>query len=179
MMKRIIIIGATGSGKTTLAKQLAGRLRIQHTELDSLYWLPDWKPSPLLEFREKVEAVTSGETWIVDGNYSRTRDIVWGRADTLIWLDYPLWLVFGRSIRRGLRRIRSREELWETGNRETWRNLFFKRDSLLVWLLKTHPRHRREYPALFGQQGYAHLHIIHLYSPRETTKWLEQVESAV
>lgn len=178
-MKRIIIVGATGSGKTTLAKQLSHRLGIPHTEIDSLYWLPNWEPSPLLEFREKVEAVTSSDSWILDGNYSRIRDLVWTKADTLIWLDYPLWLVLGRSLKRGIRRINTQEDLWNSGNRETWKRFFFSRDSILVWLFKTHPRHRQEYPELFKQPAYTHLNVIHLHSTQETARWLEQVKANV
>ncbi len=179
MMRRVIVIGATGSGKTTLARQLSQQLKLPHTELDSLYWLPNWEPSPLPEFREKVTAVSAGSIWVLDGNYSRVRDIVWAKADTLIWLDYPLWLVLRRSLKRGIRRIRSQEKLWDTNNQETWRNLFFKRDSLLVWLFKTHGRHRREYPTLFEQPEYAHLLVIHLQSPDAAKQWLEQIKANI
>ncbi|MBE2182612.1 MAG: adenylate kinase [Anaerolineae bacterium] len=176
-MRRVIVIGATGSGKTTLARQISQQFMLPHTELDSLYWLPDWKPSPLLEFREKVATVSAGKTWVLDGNYSRVRDIVWAGADTLIWLDYPLWLVLRRSLKRGIQRIHFQEELWGTNNRETWRNLFFKRDSLLVWLFKTHGRHRREYPILFEQPEYVHLRVIHLQSPKAAKQWLERIKA--
>ena len=72
------------------------------------------------------------------------RDLVWGRAELLVWLDYPLPLVLGRVVRRTLQRIVTREELW-SGNREQWRHLF-TRESLWLWALQTHHRRRKTIP---------------------------------
>ena len=90
----------------------------------------------------------------------------------VVWLDYPGWLTFGRLFRRTIRRIVTQEKLWGY-NRETWRAQFLHKDSLFLWLLKTHGRHRREYPALVGSAEYAHLQFVHLRSPSETARWLE------
>src|SRR5579871_6058918 len=87
---RIVVVGSTGSGKTTLARHLACRLHLAHVELDALHWDANWVPAPTPIFRERVDAALSGPAWAVDGNYSKVRDIVWPRADTVIWLDYPL-----------------------------------------------------------------------------------------
>src|SRR5215813_3241988 len=94
--QRIMIIGTTGSGKTTLASQLAKRLALSQVELDALYWNPQWTPASPEVFRERVSAALSGERWVVDGNYQLVRDLIWQRADTLIWLDYPLPLALWR-----------------------------------------------------------------------------------
>src|SRR5688572_30807780 len=91
---RVAVVGTSCSGKTTFARALAPRLGAPYTELDVLYWGPDWSPRPLDEFRARVEAAVSTPSWVIDGNYSIVRDLVWGRATTLIWLDFPFSLIF-------------------------------------------------------------------------------------
>lgn len=103
-MRRIVVIGTSGSGKTTLAKAIAARLAIPHLELDNLYWQPDWQETPIAEFRERVTAAIQADRWVIDGNYSKVRDLVWARADTIVWLDYPKRVVMWRVITRTLRR---------------------------------------------------------------------------
>ncbi len=166
---RVSVIGTSGSGKTTFAARLARLLAIPHIELDSLHWEPDWVEAPLEIFRGRVDRALSGERWVVDGNYSTVRDIVWSRADTVIWLDYALLRIFWRLTWRTLKRVLTRQELWNE-NRENWRNQFSK-DSIFLWVLTSRPRHHRDYPRLF--QEYSHLRVIRLYSPREAEEWLK------
>jgi adenylate kinase family enzyme len=169
--KRVAVIGTTGSGKTTLARTLAQRLGYSHVELDALHWEPNWGEASRDVFRARVDAALRGETWVVDGNYSKVRDIVWARADTIVWMDYALPVIFWRLWWRTLKRVVTREELWG-GNRENARNVFFSRDSLFLWALTSRPRHRREYPALLQRPEYAHLRLIRLRSPDEAERWL-------
>jgi adenylate kinase family enzyme len=167
-------VGTTGSGKTTLARQISQSLNIPHVELDALHWGAGWTPMPPEVFRERVAQALSGDTWAVDGNYGKVRDIVWVRADTIVWLDYVLPVVLMRLAWRTLRRIFTREELW-CGNRETLSAQFFSGDSLFLWALRTYPRRRREYPGLFQLPEHAHLAIVHLRSPRAAREWLESL----
>jgi adenylate kinase family enzyme len=169
--RRVAVVGTSGSGKTTLARRLAERLGIPHVELDALHWDLDWVPVPPEVFRERAAQALSGEAWTTDGNYSRVRDIVWGRADTVVWLDYSLPLVLWRVTRRTIRRVVTQEGLWG-GNREQWGASFFSRDSIILWALRTYRRRRREYPILFSQPEYAHLQVVHLRSPQAARKWL-------
>jgi adenylate kinase family enzyme len=173
-MNRIAVVGATGSGKTTLAGKIAQRLGIPHLETDSLYWGPNWKPIPLDEFRLRMDTVTRSEQWVVDGNYSKVRDLVWGRADTLVWLDYPFLLVFWRLLRRSIPRVFSRVELWNS-NYETFRNIFLSRDSLFVWLFQSYPRQKRAFPVLVTEPMFSHLAFVRLKSPREADAWFHQI----
>ncbi|OQY23050.1 MAG: adenylate kinase [Anaerolineaceae bacterium 4572_32.1] len=173
--RRINVVGTTGSGKTTLAHRLGRILQIPHVELDALHWGPDWMPASLAVFRERVALALSGECWVVDGNYSKTRDIIWSRADTVVWLDYALPLIMGRLLWRTLHRVVAREELWG-GNRESLRTTFFSRDSILLWALQTYRRRRREYPALLARPEHAHLTLVRLRSPQETADWLRHVQ---
>ena len=125
--RRIVVIGTTGSGKTTLARRLSQLLDIPHVELDALNWEPDWVQAPTEVFRQRTEEALRGEAWLVDGNYSAVRDIVWPRAGTLVWLDYGFLVTLRQLLGRTLRRISTREELW-SGNRESFRAQFLSRD---------------------------------------------------
>jgi len=169
--QRIIVVGTTGAGKTTVAQALSQRLGYPHIELDAMYWGPNWTPAPADVFRQAVAQALSGAVWVADGNYGRARDVIWARADTLVWLDYALPVILWRLLRRALERIITQEELWG-GNRETWRGQFLSRDSLFLWALTSHPRFSREYPVLLAQPESAHLSVARLRSPGATREWL-------
>ncbi|MFQ6102291.1 MAG: adenylate kinase [Anaerolineae bacterium] len=172
--QRIAVVGTTGSGKTTMARRLSLHLAIPHVELDALHWGPNWTPAPTPAFRRRTAQALSGDAWVVDGNYSVVRDIVWGRADTVVWLDYSLSVILGRLAWRTLRRIFTQEKLWNGNHERLWEQ-FFSRDSIFLWALRTYPRRRREYPLLFQRLGYAHLRIVRLHSPRAARAWLESL----
>ena len=175
---RVVVVGATGSGKTTTAAQLSRLLGIPHVELNSLHWMKDWVAVDREPFRSKVTDALAGPAWVTDGNYEKARDIIWGRATTLIWLDYPLPVVVWQLFARTMRRVITREELWN-GNHETLRGTFFSRDSLLVYILQSQPRQRREFPQLFNSAAYSHLQVLHFRARRETTEWLLQMGHAL
>ncbi len=174
-MQRVHVMGVSGSGKTTFAAQLAAQLNIPHVELDALFWEADWTPAPLAVFRQRVTEALRGASWVTDGNYSKARDLVWARADTIIWLDFALPLVMARLLRRTIMRIVRQDVLWN-GCRETVAKSFFSRDSILLWALQTYPRHRKQYPALLAQPEYAHLCVVHLKSPALARAWLATQE---
>jgi adenylate kinase family enzyme len=175
-MQRISIIGTCGAGKTTLAQALSARLGIPRVELDALYHGPGWTETPRDLFRERVSQAVSGPEWVVDGNYSAVRDLVWARADTVVWLDYPFPVTFSRVTRRTLRRLLTQEELWN-GNRESLR-LHFSRDSLLVFAVRTHWSRRRNYVRELALPEYAHLTAYRHANLRETRRWLESLATA-
>ncbi len=171
-MRRIVIGGTSGSGKTTLARELATLLDIPHVELDAFQWQPGWTPLDKDIFRDQLALALAGDDWVVDGNYFGYHDLTHARADTLVWLDYPLPLVLWRVSVRTARRLIERTELWN-GNRERLRSVF-SRDSIILWALTSYGRNRRRYHQMMDHPGSdaAHLRIIHLRSPRATTTWL-------
>lgn len=177
-MQRIVVVGTSGSGKTTLTRQLSALLHIPAVELDALHWEANWTPAPLVVLRERVNVALSGEAWAVDGNYSKVRDFTWGRADTVIWLDYSLWVVMRRVLWRTFSRIISREELWH-GNRERLGNALFSKESILLWALQTHQKNRRTYTQLTSQPEYAHLYIVRHRSPQATRQWLASIRNRI
>ncbi len=171
---RFHVMGSTGSGKTTLARQLSGCLGIPHIELDALNWGPQWTPAPVDTFRQKTLEAVRQTSWVVDGNYHVVREIVWPRASTVVYLDYPLRTVLFQLLTRIFRRALTREVLWN-GNRERLATHFLSRDSLLLYLFKSYWRHRREYLEAFKLPEYSHLAIVRLTSHRESKRWLDSV----
>ena len=169
-MDRVAVVGKTGSGKTTLARDLARRIGAPHIELDSIAWGPNWTLIAWEDFRAQVEARTREPRWAADGNYRQAREFVWGRADTLVWLDYPLWVALWRLTARTARRVWTREVLW--GKNMERGSAVFGRDSLYWWAIKKHREHRVEYPLALRQPEYRHLKVIRLKSPGEAEGWL-------
>ena len=172
--RRINVVGTSASGKTTFARALAARLGLPSVELDALHWEADWTAAANDQLRQRVMDATAGDGWVVDGNYSAVRDIVWARADAVVWLDFSLRTVLWRYAIRTQRRIRTGEELWPgTGNRERLSMHLLSRDSLLWWILSTYRRRRREYPQLLAVNP--QLALVRFRSAREADAWLADV----
>ena len=171
---RVIVVGATGAGKTTFGRALAQKLGVPHVELDALHWGPDWAMPETDVFRARLEPVVAQPSWVMDGNYSRIRDLLWTHADTLVWLDYPLAVILWRLFWRTARRTLTRQELWN-GNRESVREAFFSRESLFLCALKAHSRYRATYPRELTRPAYAHLRVVRLHTPRQAAAWLASI----
>lgn len=178
-MQRIVIVGTTGVGKSTLAAQLSTALNIPHIETDSLYWEENWTESTDEDFVKKLANAVNeaGESWIVDGNYSLSRALVWPKADTVIWLDYPLWLIYWRLFRRSLKRVISREKLWNN-NQESFYSQFLASDSLFIQAAKTYQRRKERYSAIIENNEYPHIQFHHFQKPSETETFLKQISSS-
>jgi adenylate kinase family enzyme len=174
-MRRIVVLGTSGSGKTTLARELARRLAVPHIELDALHWEPGWTEAPLPLFRARVTEAVSQDRWVLDGNYRSVRDIAWPRADTIVWLDYSMSLVFRRVFARTMQRCWTRQELW-SGNRERfWTQFFSTNDSIFVWVITSWRRHRRDYPKALREQTRLGKRVIRFAQPANAERWLQGV----
>jgi adenylate kinase family enzyme len=173
-VQRVVIGGSTSSGKTTFSRALARRMSVPLIELDALHWGPNWTEVPLPIFRERVTAAIAADAWVLDGNYSVVRDLTWGRADTLVWLDYPLRVILWRLFNRTNRRIRSREELWN-GNRERFANAYLSTDSLYVWVFRSYWTRKRNWPRALAEPAHRHLVVHRFRTPGEAERWLEGV----
>jgi adenylate kinase family enzyme len=173
--RRVIIIGSSNAGKSTLGSQLAQRLGVPFIELDALHWEPGWREAEHGVFRERVRRVTEADAWVLDGNYlQHQQDISWPRADTIVWLDLSLPLVLRRCVARCWRRWRTQEILYG-GNRER----FF--EHLMVWnpekslpghVLRTYRARRKVYEAFMRDPQWSHLTFVRLRSPEEVQRWL-------
>lgn len=171
--RRVVIVGSTNAGKTTLARQLAERFELRYIEMDALHWRENWTPCPREVLRAETAKALEADRWVVDGNYSIVRDLVWPSAETLIWLKYPLPLILWRVTRRTWRRLWTQEELWN-GNREMWRHQL-SHESLFLWALTSHRRRRRTYETLLKEQQYAHLTVHCFTTPKATEEWLSSL----
>jgi len=170
---KVAVVGTSCSGKTTLARRLADRYGVAHVELDALHWGPDWTPCPTDEFRARVQDALAERGWVTDGSYhGKLGETVLKQADFIVWLDLPFRTIAPRVWSRTLRRIRQREELWN-GNRETWRDAFFSRDSLFVWIVTTHRSRRRRYLERLDRYEF-----VRLRSQREIDAWLAQASAS-
>jgi adenylate kinase family enzyme len=170
-MRRIYVVGTTGSGKSTLAKELAQRLDVPYIELDALYWGPNWSHCSNEELRQRTDKATKGEAWVVDGNYSSVRDLIWPRAQAAIWLDYPLIFILWQLWKRTWKRVLTKETLWGI-NQETFWPHFFSKDSLFLWALKTYRRHKQTYATLISSPENITMKVYHFKTAKETEVWL-------
>jgi adenylate kinase family enzyme len=175
-MQRISVVGTSGSGKTTLARQIAQRLSIPHIELDPLHWEPNWVEVPDEVMQERVIKALSSDRWVVDGNYSQVRDIIWAKADTVVFLDYSFLVVMNRLLWRTFWRSVTQQEVCN-GNQESLKKAFLSRDSILLWMLQTYSRNRKQYPILLQKPEYAHINLVHLISPQAAKNWLTSLKA--
>lgn len=174
-MKRVVVVGTSGSGKTTVARAIAERLDLPRIELDALHWGPNWTEASDEVFRARVAAAIASDGWVVDGNYRQVRDLYMPLADCVVWLDLPLRTCLRRIVVRTVRRAWTGEILWGT-NRESWRKTL-SRDSMILWVLTTHRRRRREYAERFAGPTPGGVRVERLRSAREATAWLAVVGS--
>jgi hypothetical protein len=169
---RIVVVGTSCCGKTTFSRRLAERLNRPHIELDALHWGPNWTPNP--DFAERVAEATAAEAWIVDGNYTKVRDLTWRRATALVWLNFSFPLVFWRSVSRTCSRIASREAI-HNGNRETVIHSFFHPDGIPWWVVRTFHSRRREFRRLLTQTEFGHLDVLEVNTPWQAEELLASV----
>jgi adenylate kinase family enzyme len=167
-MRRVAVTAsASGNGKTTVGRALAERLGVPFVELDGLVHGPGWTEISDDELRSILEPILAGERWVVDGGYRRKiGDLVLAQADTVVWLDLPVHVWLRRLVRRTVRRIHNHEELWN-GNRETWSDAFWGRESLVWYALRAHFDRRRRYPAELADYP-----VVRLTSQREIDRFV-------
>ena len=174
---RISIRGATGSGKTTLGHTLGQRFGLPVVEMDAIYWLPNWQVKPLDQFRTDVKAALDAcpQGWICVGNYSQVQDVVLSQADTVLWLRLPFRVSFWRLCKRTVTRAWTRQLLWEGNpNRESWRQSFFSRDSILLYAITSRKRHVENTLRILNMTPH-HAAVIELESPRAVQCLLQEL----
>jgi adenylate kinase family enzyme len=176
-VQRVSVVGNSGSGKTTLAAALGRAMGAPHLELDGVFHQPGWEPLERGEFRRRVGEFAAGDRWVVDGNYSAVRDLVWGRADTVVWLDLPRHRVMRQILWRTVRRAALRKELWN-GNRERFANLFTAdpQESVVAWAWTRHDVYRERYLAASRDPANAHLTFVRCRSAHDTAALIRQAQ---
>lgn len=175
-MRRINVVGTSGSGKSTFSKHLAGKLSCPYYEMDSLFWKANWQESTDEEFFEALSQVTSNEHWVLDGNYNRTVPIKWHKVDTVIWIDYSLGRTLYQAVKRAVYRIISQKELWpNTGNKESLKKVLASKDSILLWTLKTYHTNKIRYQNIMTDEQYSHIQFVRITSPKEAKQFIENI----
>ncbi len=173
-VQRVSVVGCSGSGKTTAARALAASLDVPLLELDSIFHLPGWRELRADDFRARTAQFVAADGWVVDGNYATVREpVVWPQADTVVWLDLPRRTVMRRLVWRSLRRVVTREALWN-GNREGVRSLLARdpEQSIIVWAWTNHARYRAQYEAATTDPRWSHLTFVRITGGRDIERLL-------
>ncbi len=166
-MRRAAVLGPAAAGKTTLGRALAARLDVPFVQLDALHWGRGWTEATAAELRALVEPIVRGDDWVIDGSYrGKIGNLVLDQAELVVWLDLPLSVTFPRLLGRTVSRIVRREEFLN-GNRETVRNAFLSRDSILLFALRDHAARRRRYEA-----GLPRERLVRLRTPGAVERFL-------
>lgn len=179
-MQRVSVVGNSGSGKSTLARSLAATLVSSYVELDAIQHLPGWQALDPEEFVAQATELAAGERWVIDGNYrlAVVEGPIWQRADTVVWLRLPRRTVMRQIVRRTLRRVLTRERLWN-GNRESFRNLWHwnPEKNVILWAWTQHAKYEARYSTAQRDERFAHLRFIELRSRREAHAWLSSLSA--
>lgn len=172
---KIVIVGSSSSGKTTLGKQLSSILHHPHKELDFFNWEANWTEADKEVFRQRVDEFTSKDSWITDGNYGRVQDLTIERSTLVIWLDYSLPLILSRFFRRSIRRSITKEELWN-GNKETLKNSMWGKESLLAWILQVYQRNKERYEEMISENKSTKRKFLRFKNPKQTKEFVQKLE---
>lgn len=172
-VQRINVVGTSASGKSTFARKLAEATGLPYIEMDRVFWQPNWTEPSDEVFFSNLRNALSGDHWVLDGNYTRTIPIKWEKIELVIWLDYSFPRTLIQSIARAISRAWSQEELWEgTGNRESFKQSFFSKKSIIWWSIKTHAKVRAKYESYLKDPKYSHIRFIRLKSHAEAAQFL-------
>lgn len=175
-MKKINVIGTSGSGKSKFSRMLAEKLGYPYLEMDAMFWKPNWKESTDEEFFAKLKVQLKQDNWVLDGNYNRTLAIKWAQLDTVIWVDYSFGRTLYQAVKRAFWRSLTKQELWaQTGNVESFRKSFFSKDSILLWTLKTYKKNKSCYEQMLSDPAYKHITFIRITSPKMAKEYIKGI----
>lgn len=171
-MKRVIVIGCAGSGKSTFSRQIGERTGLPVVHLDAHYWKPGWVATEAESFDRELQRIMQTDSWIMDGNYSRTLDNRLDRADTVFLFDFPRYLCLYRVIKRRVQyHGRSRSDMGEGCEEKL--DLAFLR-----WVWNFRKRNRPKLLAKLDEVRASHQVVI-FRTPNEVRKYLAALRESV
>ena len=176
-VKRINVIGTSGSGKSTVARRISCRLDIPHIEMDQIFWSKNWTMSSDENFENSLKEKLSKDSWVLDGNYSKTAPTKWKDVQMVIWVDLPFLITLYQAVMRSLRRVVIGQELWEgTECYESFRRSFLSRESVIWWTITTYKKVRSRYEQIMNDNTYSHIKFVRLTSRREIDLFIKGFE---
>ena len=173
---RFNIIGTSGSGKSTFSRKLAEILSLPYVELDQVFWQPNWKHLSDEELFRQVNKITEKDSWVLDGNYSRTTAIKWARVECVVWLDHSFGVTVYRALKRAINRAATKRELWPgTGNTESFRVSFFSKDSVILWTLQNYYKNKKKYSLAMNDERYRGIKFVRLCSQADANDFISDL----
>jgi adenylate kinase family enzyme len=169
-VRRILIYGVTGAGKTTLAARLAKATGIEWHSVDDLTWEPGWVEVPADEQRRRIGYICEQSEWILDTAYGKWVDLPLGHAQLIVALDYPRWFSLQRLVRRTVIRLFDKRPICN-GNHESWRMLF-SHEAIIVWHFKSFNRKRQRIRRWANDP--AAPPVLRFTSSHHTERWLRE-----
>lgn len=170
-MKKVIVVGCCGAGKSRLARRLSEKTGLPVVHLDRLYWKPNWVACTDEETDEKIIEALSRDKWIIDGNFRRTMELRISKCDTAVFLDYSrMTCVFGVLGRVMRNHGKVRSDMGD-GCKEKFDFEFLR----FVWNFR-----KNKAPAireLFAKYGGFGVNTVILKSRREADRWLETISA--
>jgi len=171
-IRRVLIYGVTGSGKTTLAERLAGISGLPWHSVDDLTWEPGWIAVPEDEQRRRISTICDGDEWLLDTAYGLWRDIPLARVELIVALDYPRMLSLWRLVRRSVMRAIDKKPICN-GNIETWRTMFSK-SSIIAWHFKSFGSKKKRI-AGWSDKPEGRI-VVRIRKPRDLEEWLARID---
>jgi hypothetical protein len=165
-LKRVVVVGCCGAGKTTFSRELARRLHVPYVERDGLGELGSET------YRAAAAAVVEAEAWVFDGPPYYVEPLVYSAAQVVAWLDYTKPLVVGRAVRRSLGRTfglpKPGEKAW--GRLRQW-----IAPGGPYWAWTVYARRQREFAALADRSDLARATVLRFGRPQQAHAWLESL----
>jgi len=174
MERKIIITGTSCTGKTTLGGKISQHLSIFQVDLDAYHFLPNWVEKEQSVFvNDVLNAIQDKSSWVITGNYhSKFKDSLWQEAQTIFWLNYPLYVILGRYFKRTFRRVVYKEKCCGE-NYETLRKTF-STDSVFLWIFRSHWRKKKRIKK-WMQRDFSDKEWIVFRHPKQATKFLAEL----
>ena len=173
--KRTIIFGSTGVGKTTMVKHISEEFSLPIIDIDSLRREAGKTATPEETFSQLVTESVNSDTWIIDGSYTSVQDIIWPRAEAIVWLDFSFWVSLSRLIKRSLYRVFIRKKS-ERPVKGRYQPPSERASNYLRAIFTSNQRRKRYFAALHNSKN-KHLHIVRLSSPDDVTTWLDLLKN--